>query len=528
MKKILILPFFIACLAICFGLPKHAEAGTLPGGSDVFVHDSNGNGINNIKVTYDALGTSTTTDCPTRAFWKYSQLTATDPFGCTYSYAGGGSSVGSQTVHTEQGGYSSYTTSADNFCTVLFPGFTNHDGWSGTFYYTDTSGHPVKTTQVAMNCACSPQKITLDLSAYPGYKILDVHNAWNTESGIDPTPTNVTDNSFQFTINNDGTLVYDVTVGTSYPLNVTKAGTGTGTVTAKSGKVLWWPENMLHVGLIESSSVAMGSDLLKPGEILRAGESRSSANGQYRLVYQSDGNLVVYKEGETEASWAMSWPTEADHRNTANSATWAGGYVVMQADGNLVAYNVLGPYWSSGTFGNPGAWLAVQNDGWIAIRSAGPEINCGSNCSQSIRQDFSALLWATPDAGSTFEGWTGCGWSNGSVCAVSMDNTRNVTATFSGSPPPPPVVSCTISPTQISKKQGESTNVTWSDDPAKAPFLLRAPGISDIPLTTSQISLMPAQTTTYTLYDKDGATTCQTKITITPHQSGTENPAPPN
>lgn len=52
-----------------------------------------------------------------------------------------------------------------------------------------------------------------------------------------------------------------------------------------------------------------------------------------------------------------------------NGTIWASGtsgaqYVIMQNDGNLVLYDD-GPVWGSGTYGNPGAYLKVQNNGML-------------------------------------------------------------------------------------------------------------------------------------------------------------------
>lgn len=42
----------------------------------------------------------------------------------------------------------------------------------------------------------------------------------------------------------------------------------------------------------------------------------------------------------------------------------------MQPDGNLVIYSGLGRViWHSGTYGNPGSGLALQNDGNLVIYS---------------------------------------------------------------------------------------------------------------------------------------------------------------
>ncbi len=97
------------------------------------------------------------------------------------------------------------------------------------------------------------------------------------------------------------------------------------------------------------------AEALRAGQSLWQGDVIRSANRQFRLAMQVDGNLVVYFA----------------HRPLWSSGT-AGhprAHVSMQADGNLVVY---GPHhgpalWSSGTAGHPGAYLAMQTDGNLVV-----------------------------------------------------------------------------------------------------------------------------------------------------------------
>jgi hypothetical protein len=56
-------------------------------------------------------------------------------------------------------------------------------------------------------------------------------------------------------------------------------------------------------------------------------------------------------------------------------------------------------------------------------------IDCGATCSASVPTGTVVTLTATPDATSTFEGWSGACTGAG-TCAVTMDGARTVTATF--------------------------------------------------------------------------------------------------
>jgi len=95
---------------------------------------------------------------------------------------------------------------------------------------------------------------------------------------------------------------------------------------------------------------------LNAGQVLNPGQSVVSPNGQYNLVMQSDGNLVLYVVGERPL-----WDT----------STWGhpGAYAVMRTDGNLVVYGSGRALWASGTSGNPGAGVNVQSDANVVVYS---------------------------------------------------------------------------------------------------------------------------------------------------------------
>lgn len=64
------------------------------------------------------------------------------------------------------------------------------------------------------------------------------------------------------------------------------------------------------------------------------------------------------------------------------------------------------------------------------ITSGAPGIDCGSDCTETYGYGAMVTLTATPDAGSTFAGFSGGGCSGTGSCLVSMTAARMVTATF--------------------------------------------------------------------------------------------------
>jgi hypothetical protein len=104
------------------------------------------------------------------------------------------------------------------------------------------------------------------------------------------------------------------------------------------------------------AALAQG-DAFLAGEVLTADQSRLSSDGRFRLVMQSDGNLVLY--GPSGAMWAT--------RTAGN----AGSRAAMQSDGNLVVYGPGGnALWESGTWGNNNSRVVVQNDGNVVLYTA--------------------------------------------------------------------------------------------------------------------------------------------------------------
>lgn len=107
-----------------------------------------------------------------------------------------------------------------------------------------------------------------------------------------------------------------------------------------------------------SNGVYLG-DRLSPGQTMRAGDLRKSADKRFTLAMQGDGNLVLYDGSKSV------WATDTGGDNRAE----------MQGDGNLVVYrNGGGPLWDSKTAGKNGSFLAVQNDGNLVLYQGGTAV----------------------------------------------------------------------------------------------------------------------------------------------------------
>ena len=98
------------------------------------------------------------------------------------------------------------------------------------------------------------------------------------------------------------------------------------------------------------------ANILAPGLAITTGGALVSANGQYEMVMQADGNLVLYRMADRRPMWATG---------TAGRGV---GRAVMQVDGNFVLYTMAGGVvWQTNTARHPGSFLVLQDDGNVVI-----------------------------------------------------------------------------------------------------------------------------------------------------------------
>jgi hypothetical protein len=97
---------------------------------------------------------------------------------------------------------------------------------------------------------------------------------------------------------------------------------------------------------------------LAPGGTLGMGQAVSSCDGRFTLTMQNGGDLALTWSG------GLLWDDAQDgHPDGVN--------LVMQWDGNLVSYynegSNGGPIWNTGTSGNPGASMVLDNGGNLSV-----------------------------------------------------------------------------------------------------------------------------------------------------------------
>ncbi|MEU4801299.1 S8 family serine peptidase [Actinosynnema sp. NPDC023587] len=110
---------------------------------------------------------------------------------------------------------------------------------------------------------------------------------------------------------------------------------------------------LLHSGVLPG--LPARQDRINPGEELVRGQFRTSFNGEYKLVLQNDGNLVLYNRAGAAQWSSKTWNTDATR-------------LYFQYDGNVVLYSNAGvSRWSTNTPNSVGVNFVVQNDGNIVL-----------------------------------------------------------------------------------------------------------------------------------------------------------------
>ncbi len=124
---------------------------------------------------------------------------------------------------------------------------------------------------------------------------------------------------------------------------------GNMVIYSSTNQALWATytlNNPAHLSFVVSS--------LLPNSRLYPGQELETANRQYKLILQPDGNLVLYST--TRALWS----TETNDDSVS--------FLAMQPDGNLVLYsNNYQPLWNSHTASYGLSSLIMQPDGNLVL-----------------------------------------------------------------------------------------------------------------------------------------------------------------
>jgi hypothetical protein len=154
------------------------------------------------------------------------------------------------------------------------------------------------------------------------------------------------------------------------------------TVLYIDGKPLW-STSTYGYKIRDLSMQADGNLVLYGKDNVPDWSSGTAGNPGAYLVFQTDGNMVIYGSGG-QALWSSGTSGRPDGLNYVTHSisstavlqpmqqlrTASGSYkLIMQSDGNVVAYSANRAIWSSGTFGKSVGHMYMQGDGNLVIYS---------------------------------------------------------------------------------------------------------------------------------------------------------------
>lgn len=174
-----------------------------------------------------------------------------------------------------------------------------------------------------------------------------------SDEGFDDVAASLT---FQANGYRTGVVVYENAWCTGEEASITASGTNTATLNLASGalankassfRVMWTQEERLY-----------DRDCYAPGDVILE-------NALGWLIFQDDGDLVLYRYMPADGSLSVAW-----HADTA------GTEACFQSDGNLVVkgqfqvfgMTINGTVWASGTDGQNVSHMVLQNDCNLVIR----------------------------------------------------------------------------------------------------------------------------------------------------------------
>ncbi|XP_017157325.1 mannose-specific lectin-like [Poecilia reticulata] len=106
----------------------------------------------------------------------------------------------------------------------------------------------------------------------------------------------------------------------------------------------------------------MSKNYLSKNDELRKGDYLMSNNGQWKAVFQDDGNFVIY-------GWKSTWASDTNGSDVTR--------LIMQADCDLVMYNDNNqPKWATGTYkqGNHVCRLHLTDEGVLRLHQDNQEM----------------------------------------------------------------------------------------------------------------------------------------------------------
>lgn len=257
------------------------------------------------------------------------------------------------------------------------------------------------------------------------------------------------------------TMTWDATITASFEgsvtLDVTRTGTGAGTITGEPGGIncgtacsaAYWPSQSAVVTL--TATAAAGSEFTGwsgcPSASGVTCTVTMTAGATVSAAFAHDATVTAVKAGAGTGT-VTSYPAGINCGATC-SHLFDGGTaltLVAQEDPtsafqgwtgcdnvtNTVNCNIYvsTDVTATAQFGHDAILtLSTAGTGTGAVSRSSPGIDCGTGC-YMYPPGAQVTLTATPGSHNVFSGWTGCPSASGATCAVTMTADVSVTAQF--------------------------------------------------------------------------------------------------
>lgn len=362
-------------------LTLSSTAGTTPASTTLSVNISGlSSGTHNGTITITATGAVNSPITVPVTLVVYTPVIAANPASLNFTAVLGGANPSSKqlTINNTTGGTLNWSAVDDaNWLTMDKTSGTAPTSTNISVNITGLAAGSYNgtITVTSVNASNSPFTIPVTLSVYD--------DSLTTNQKLTPGQyLNSANGQYKFILQTDGNLVlYNAANQALWASNTGGQSVrecimqydGNLVIYTTSGQPIWASNTAGNIGAnlkvldgkvvinSSSSSPLWATDALYANRLLKVNQYLRSTNGQYKLVMEPDGRLVLY--------------------NAANQQLWASGAVnpmviqcKMQDDGNLAIYAraFLGgqtTIWSTNTAGNPGAYMVVQNDGNVVVYS---------------------------------------------------------------------------------------------------------------------------------------------------------------
>jgi len=158
------------------------------------------------------------------------------------------------------------------------------------------------------------------------------------------------------TLQTNGNLIVNGPAGAAWQSGTTSATNPLLALQSDGNLVVYgpnavWASNSTVVTACDATSPAT----ISAGGIIAPGGCRRSSNGQYELIMQTDGNLVLYYLSQGDPLWASNTAGNPG----AELRLWPDGSLTLEGPGNVLIWNPMN--------GVPNAILGLQDNGNVQL-----------------------------------------------------------------------------------------------------------------------------------------------------------------